>query len=312
MIMVVLYHCTCYYAHPSWPFGEGPYNPLMKAITIIMGGIHMPVFVYLSGYLFWMLKRAGHYDNILLFYKNKTLRILIPYVIWGIIMLLIFREIYSLSSLLYGICHLWYLLMLFVLFLLSPVLWLCLEMIKNDRIMMITVLTSFLLFPVFCDVYILQITKIFYFLPIFLIGYVIQRRGIKTLCCDWLFWVSIICVIIMLRIFCPDSLFYSKVLRQFASFFVIIAISLIPAIQIPYVIKGAIKNISENSMGIYLIHHIIISYVIMIPSIKLWLNLTSCYIGAFVLFLGVFICSWILSNLFNRFNITRVMIGSKI
>lgn len=30
MTMVVLYHCTCYYTHPSWPFGEGPYNSVLK------------------------------------------------------------------------------------------------------------------------------------------------------------------------------------------------------------------------------------------------------------------------------------------
>lgn len=56
MTMVVLYHCTCYYSHPTWPFGEGPYNPVLKIITTLMGGIHMPVFVFISGYLYWMLK----------------------------------------------------------------------------------------------------------------------------------------------------------------------------------------------------------------------------------------------------------------
>lgn len=83
MTMVVLYHCTCYYSHPTWPFGEGPYNPVLKIITTIMGGVHMPVFVFISGYLYWMLKRRKHYDNMYQFYKNKGQRLMVPYFITG-------------------------------------------------------------------------------------------------------------------------------------------------------------------------------------------------------------------------------------
>lgn len=69
---------------------------------------------------------------------------------------------------------------------------------------------------------------------------------------------------------------------------------------------------SDNSMGIYLIHHVIISFVVMLPSIKTWLDTTVNYLGALLLFLSVFISSWLLSTLFNRFNITGFLIGSKI
>ena len=73
MTMVVLYHCTCYYAHPTWPFGEGSYNPVMKLLTSLMGGIHMPIFVFISGYLYLMLKERGHYNSVLKFYRGKSL-----------------------------------------------------------------------------------------------------------------------------------------------------------------------------------------------------------------------------------------------
>lgn len=83
MLMVVLYHCTCYYAHPTWPFGEGPYNPVMKILTTLMGGIHMPIFVFISGYLFWSFKFQGKYKNILQFYQTKFYRLLVPYLFVG-------------------------------------------------------------------------------------------------------------------------------------------------------------------------------------------------------------------------------------
>lgn len=312
MTMVVLYHCTCYYAHPTWPFGEGPYNPVLKIITTLMGGIHMPVFVFISGYLYWMLKAKGHYDNLSLFYKNKTLRLLVPYLVMGGAMLIIFNQFYNLNSALYGICHLWFLLMLFGLFILAPIVWYFMERIKNDRIATVAVNASFLLYPIFCDVNLLQITKVFYFLPFFLIGYIIQRRGRKELYRDCVFWLSIVSVMVILFVTCQRTLFIDKIIREFASYFVIIIVSIIPNISIPNKYKKIINNFSDNSMGIYLVHHVIISYIVMIPTVKLFIDNINSYIGAILLFGCAFLSSWLLSILLNKYNLTRFLIGSKI
>lgn len=312
MTMVVLYHCTCYYAHPTWPFGEGPYNPVLKIITTLMGGIHMPVFVFISGYLYWMLKAKGHYDNLLLFYKNKILRLLVPYLVMGGAMLIIFNQFYNLNSALYGICHLWFLLMLFGLFILAPVVCFFMERIKNDRIATVAVNASFLLYPIFCDINLLQITKVFYFLPFFLIGYIIQRRGRKVLYRDCVFWLSIVSVMIILFVVCQRTLFIDKIIREFASYFVIIIVSIIPNFSIPNKYKKIINNFSDNSMGIYLVHHVIISYIVMIPSVKLFIDNINSYIGAILLFGSAFLSSWLLSILLNKYNFTRFLVGSKI
>lgn len=167
-------------------------------------------------------------------------------------MLIIFNKIYTLSSLLYGICHLWFLLMLFGLFILVPIVWHLMERIKNDRIATVVVNASFLLYPIFCDVNLFQLTKIFYFLPFFLIGYIIQRRGKKEVYSDSVFWLSIVLVMIILFVLCQRTLFIDKVIREFASYFVIIIVSVIPNINIPNKIKRIMNNFSDNSMGIYL------------------------------------------------------------
>lgn len=227
-------------------------------------------------------------------------------------MLFMFSSFYSLGTLLYGVCHLWFLLMLFGLFVLAPILWHLLESIKNDRMVTVVVAASFLLYPLFWKVNILQLTKVFYFLPFFLIGYIIQRRGKNCLYQDSLFWISLISVIFILFVLCPRPLFIDKVVRDFASFIVIIVVSLIPNITISNKQKGILKNLSDNSMGVYLIHHVIISYVVMLPSVKKVLDANNCYIGVFVLFLSVFSSSWLLSILFNKYNVTRFLIGSKI
>lgn len=311
MVMVVLYHCTCYYAHPYWPFGEGPYNAFLKAVTTLMGGIHMPVFVFISGYLFWMLKQKGHYKSIAEFYKKKFFRLIVPYLVVGVGLILMFDEIYAVKDMLYGICHLWFLLMLFFLFLLAPFFWKFFEKIKNDRVVTILIASSFLLFPVFSKVGILTIAKVFYFLPFFLMGYVIQRRGKRALYCDWVFWMGVLFFGVILFVFTPHLLFVEKVIREYASFVVIIVVSLIPNFSLPQKIKNVVTNFSNNSMGIYLFHHLFISYVIMVPSIKKWLDSTNSYFGVLLLFFTALVSSWILSILFNRFKFLRVLIGGK-
>ena len=312
MTLVVLFHCTCFYAHPSWPFGEGPYNPVLKAMTTLMGGIHMPIFVFISGYLYWKLKGDGHYNDLFAFYKNKTLRLLVPYFVVGGGMLIMFNEIYKPVSLLYGICHLWFLLMLFGLFIMAPFLWHLMERIKSDRLATIAVTASFLFYPIFHNVNLFQITKVFYFLPFFLIGYILQRRGRKEVYSDSIFWISLVLVVILLFVVCPRTLFLDKIIRELASFIVIMIVSLIPNINIPTRIRGVMNNFSENSMGIYLIHHVIISYVVMMPSVKHLIDHMNSYVGALLMFVSVFISSWIFSSFLNKYNLTRFLIGSKL
>lgn len=311
MTMVVFYHCTCYYASPTWPFGEGPYNSIMKVLTTLMGGIHMPVFVFISGYLYWGLKHKGHYDSLLLFYKNKALRLLVPYFVIGGGVLLIFSDLYRIEQLLYRICHLWFLQMLFGLFILSPGLWYLLETVKSDRLATGLVTASFLIFPFFAEINFLEITKIFYFLPFFLLGYILQRRGLTETYKDWKFWLSLIGSFALLFALCPQSLFMDKVIKEYASFLVIIVVTLIPNFAIPVGVKLQVKNISDNSMGIYLFHQIIVACLMMTPAIKDWLDTTNCYLGVLFLFSTTFVSSWLLSIICNQYRLTQLLIGSK-
>jgi len=311
MTMVVLYHCTCYYAHPTWPFGEGPYVPLMKLATTLMGGIHMPVFVFISGYLFWYFKKHGRYNDLGKFYKGKILRLLVPYLFVGGGMVLIFNGIYNYKILLYGIAHLWFLLMLFGQFIIAPVAWWLFEKIQNDRAVTSAVLSTFLLYPLFSDITLFQITKVFYFLPYFSLGYLLIRRGSSTLYRDWFFWLALIATAAILFIFTPSSLFIDKISREYASMIVIIALTLIPNISIT---KGRkiIDFISANSMGIYLFHQIIVALFYMNPITKTMLDTYNPYVSVCILFIVVFGLSLLTSVIFNKFRFTRFLIGSKI
>ena len=178
MTMVVLYHCIYYYASPSWPFPEGPYCVGWKILGTILGGIHMPVFVFISGYLYWKNKIDGRYKNIYKFYKGKVLRIGIPYLFIGLVLLCLYPQFYSVRMFFYAFCHLWFLMMLFVIFLICPLLWFMLEKIKNTHALIFIWVCLFFLNPLFYKITIFQLCKVFYFLPYFTFGYIIQRCNI--------------------------------------------------------------------------------------------------------------------------------------
>lgn len=173
------------------------------------------------------------------------------------------------------------------------------------------VTASFLIFPFFAEINFLEITKIFYFLPFFLLGYILQRRGLTETYKDWKFWLSLIGSFALLFALCPQSLFMDKVIKEYASFLVIIVVTLIPNFAIPVGVKLQVKNISDNSMGIYLFHQIIVACLMMTPAIKDWLDTTNCYLGVLFLFSTTFVSSWLLSIICNQYRLTQLLIGSK-
>ena len=129
---------------------------------------------------------------------------------------------------------------------------------------------------------------------------------------DSVYWLSIVLMIILLFVVCQRTLFIDKIIREFASYFVVVIVSIIPNIKIPNKVKKIVNNFSDNSMGVYLIHHVIISYVILLPSVKNIIDNINSFIGTLLLFVSVFISSWFLSILLNRYDLTRFLIGSKI
>ena len=113
MILVVFYHCFCYYSIWNRSIVEVMFYKVMdKSISYV----HMPMFVFASGYLYSMLLSKGRYESVSRFFNNKIQRLLIPYFIWGTLLLVLLPNQYTPKMLFYGISHLWFLLMLFDIF----------------------------------------------------------------------------------------------------------------------------------------------------------------------------------------------------
>ena len=117
MTMVVLFHCLAYYSDSIWQYADpdvSGYGIFARFLNVI----DMPMFVFISGFLYAYLREAkGKYKDNMAFLRNKARRLMVPYLFWGVVLLLLFPDKHA-SDMLTGISHLWFLLMLFGLFLL--------------------------------------------------------------------------------------------------------------------------------------------------------------------------------------------------
>lgn len=111
MVSVVFYHCLCYYGIWSSKFVIEGY----RDFDIFLVSVNMPLFVFLSGYLYAYLRNNFHkYQDSKTFVFKKSKRLLIPYIFWGVLLVLFFpRPDHRWTDFFSGICHLWFLLMLF-------------------------------------------------------------------------------------------------------------------------------------------------------------------------------------------------------
>lgn len=116
MVMIVMYHCLCYDAG-IWDMGQlDMYSLEATAIIKNISIVGLNTFVLISGLLYYRLNEAGRYNNTGSFLLRKFKRLLMPYIIMGTVVCCLFSQMYSGEDLLYGISHLWFLLMLFEIF----------------------------------------------------------------------------------------------------------------------------------------------------------------------------------------------------
>jgi fucose 4-O-acetylase-like acetyltransferase len=111
IISIVFYHSFCPYMR--WNFVESELNNYYASVFSIWFGARMPLFLFISGYLFsHLLHNKGKYTSYGKFILNKTKRLLIPYLIFATLLMVSHNNV-SLPNLTKGYWHLWFILMLF-------------------------------------------------------------------------------------------------------------------------------------------------------------------------------------------------------
>lgn len=120
MMMVVFFHCVCFYTH-QWSYGE-LFVPEWQFTASFLNYIDMPVFVFISGYLYAYMKieKEKYADN-RLFLKEKAKRLILPYVVWTVINICLIPSTFDITRILQGYSHLWFLMMLMMVFIIVTV-----------------------------------------------------------------------------------------------------------------------------------------------------------------------------------------------
>ena len=117
MLMIVLFHCLAYNCG-GWPeFGNSIlYGNFVVACNRNLSFVGLNAFVFISGLLYFRINKEGKYASTCLFINKKAKRLLVPYCFWGLILCIVFHGHENPIDLLYGISHLWFLMMLFNIF----------------------------------------------------------------------------------------------------------------------------------------------------------------------------------------------------
>lgn len=179
ILAVVVYHCYCPWLF-VWDWYKCPARPIYSFIMEVVLVGRMPLFVFVSGYLFsHLFLDRGKYHNFIGFLQNKSKRLLIPLLFFSCLMTLILGG--NLIGIFTGYTyHLWFLKMLFLCFM---SIWILATYIKNIKLeflfLGISVLMKFIPAPSFFALN--QFLKYFFF---FYFGYLFYKYRNS---CKWVY-----------------------------------------------------------------------------------------------------------------------------
>lgn len=232
---------------------------------------HMPAFISLSGALWNYQVERGKYTKALSFIKNKTARLLIPYLFFGICITAPVMVCFNFTKqgffkyILYGIIlsqnsrHLWYVLALFWIFVLSALLrpiWRKLSpFIVLPLSLAVTIASNYLPSSVF------QIQAAMYYQFFFLLGAYIDRywHDLFALLKKVPFFPFLAPFLLLLRFLLPYNtvtLLFYNLTGIFMLFAVPAVLSLRKILNNPF-----LRTIERDGFGIYLFHPMI-NYII--------------------------------------------------
>ena len=318
MFMIILFHSFYFYADVTWILG-GTTVWIWDKVDTYLDIIDLPMFVFISGFLFGHLFYfKGKYRDRKRFFIGKAKRLLLPYFLWGLLQVIFMSSLFGWQSLITGCGHLWFLLMLFGVFVfIAPLANILLQQKANSWIAILTIFCSLGLFCAYHELsthhFFLCIHAILYYLPVFIIGMYVARYQIwniisKDLALFILFTALISLGIYVVFLASPSFYFdyFSRIVLGLA--IVTMTLVILSHITIPYRFNLIINHFDRLSMGIYIIHAIIINAVLLIDGAKGFFN-THYQTGPFFLFAIGFCGAWGLSIILSRYKYLKWIIG---
>lgn len=301
MLLVVYYHCICPYH--IWDGGidsAGVTIPLYAKLSEGLKTIHLPIFFLVAGYLFGYKRVGGGYADQRRFLMDKAKRVLVPYFTVGMLLIVLGQSFFE--DLIAGNCgHLWFLMTIFECYavgkLIDFVLW------GSSRVKITVLLISLAclllrrngafvlggIFPLY----------FFYYLGGMLLGTVDIGRLRK-----WRTLFVAVALASLVTMVLEAALSDRQLLSWPCRIGIIFATFL--AFRTSHVsdVPQWMKSLDACSMGIYIVHHIIILAVNRTDLLHPLLQ-THYYIYPSVQFVLVLLFSWGVVWMLRRYSFAR-------
>ena len=325
IFLVVLMHAFSPYM--GWKFVQTDYESTYNSIFSIWMGGRMPVFLFISGFLFSYLLHVKHkYGHYGLFLWNKVKRLLIPYLVFVVLMVLShnrldFSNPESAFSLLWlfikkGYWHLWFLLTLFLCFFITKPL----SLIKYPWVHVLVLVVSSVISIFFKTTILFGVNFLVYYFVYFYWGYVVERYKKQViLFFRWEVALSLLLVwfvLCFIRDYVGVNGVALHVFRYFSNISFIFGVYVVVHLLVK---EGRIKEypiierINKYSYGIYIFHVWIITLLFLKERFFTdWLYSKATeypVLSPVLIFVFVAFCSVLLTHLLLKTRIGRFLIA---
>ena len=304
MLMVIFTHCIDPYIFSDlkiWDFGVIQISQY-KQIQMAMNAIDIPAFCFISGYLYeYIRKNLGKYNDTLQFLKSKAIRLISPYIFWYLFIYFSIPGRCTLSGIIYSTDHLWFLLMLMWCFIFAAIsirFWEKTSPIINILAYLVfssvfLILSHFnLLTQIFC------LDMFFLYFPVFFLGILFAQyqivEFIKKALHPGLLIVGMVLIMIVLFLVTNENYFYSYTLSRYSGTMIaILGLCFLYCIKekLQFINTRIAKSLDKNSMGIYLIHLIVIIHLLRYNEVVQFMN-QHVVIAPILLFIFSLLISW--------------------
>ena len=319
MTMIVAFHSLCFY-NGRWVKVNAIDIPVWHKVSYFLDVIDLNMFVFISGYLYGYLyiyrNKYQHPSEVI---RIKAKRLLIPYLFWGIPMAIVWPW-NTWSQLLYGIGHLWFLLMLFGVFTLTVIF----QLLNAQRVKFTSTVGISLIVMGFISGFLfskyvyagefLCINKILYYFPAFMIGYLCAKLRVAWMLPNWSYMTLPFAILgLFVFVWYPIPLPYTLVLMIRTVLAYLICIELLVILSKDTMsdrVQKVVREVERLSMGLYIFNQMAMDIVFTIPVLHQWFEI-HWMIGPFLLFPIGFFPPLLLSYIFNKYKLLRWTIGSK-
>ena len=318
MTMIVAFHSLCFY-NGRWVKVNAIDIPVWHKVSYFLDVIDLNMFVFISGYLYGYLyiyrNKYQHPSEVI---RIKAKRLLIPYLFWGIPMAIVWPW-NTWVKLLYGIGHLWFLLMLFGVFTLTVIFQLLnAQRVKFTSIVGISLIVMGFISGFLFSKYVyagdfLCINKILYYFPAFMIGYLCAKLRVAWMLPNWSYMTLPFAILgLFVFVWYPIPLPYTLVLiiRTVLAYFICIELLVILSKDtMSDRVQKVVHEVERLSMGLYIFNQMAMDIVFTTPVLHQWF-VTHWMIGPFVLFPIGFFPPLLLSYIFNKYKWLKWTIGA--